>query len=215
MQTKNIRKTISAVWCCTTAKYGMIYNNIIRTRSATRWNEFSRESANDWCRYTSKLYKTTRWYNQRWTHPSPAEQNDWSWMRDISGRRKTAVLVDHDKNHLRPGGWARRTWTRRRMPSRPRPPAAHRRAPPSPAAVPSARARARATETGWRAGRRDGDENGPAAAVTTGYWRPAGAVIGQPWKGERGSSGARTHAKLAAGTPLSTVSAATQCNIYI
>jgi len=80
--------------------------------------------------------------------------------------------------------------------------------------IPSARARA--TETGRRAGRRrDGDENGPATAVTTGYWRPAGAVIGQPWKGERGSSGARTHAKLAAGTPLSAVAAATQCNIYI
>lgn len=120
--------------------------------STARRNEFSRESAND-CgthNYNIILYNTTRGDTIGWTHPSPAEQNDWSWMRDISGHRKTAVLVDHEKkkknNHLRPEGWARR-----RMPARLRPPAAHRRASPSPGRGIDG---ARATETRWRAGRR-------------------------------------------------------------
>jgi len=165
MKTKNSNNGSSSLF--------RILYEIIRTRNARR-NEFSRESANDW--YTRANYTTLRGDTIRWTHPSPAEQNDWSWMRDISSHRKTVVLVDQEKKSS-PSGEEEEGF--RPSPAL-RPPTAAR-----PRHRPRYRRRARQ--------RRDDVPGGRAAERRKrsgggGYHRllaAAGAVIGRPWKGER------------------------------
>lgn len=121
--------------------------------STARRNEFSRESANDCGTHNYNniiLYNTIRAVIQSDertpVRPSRTTDRECATSR-VAGKPPSSWTTKKKKNnHLRPGGWARR-----RMPARLRPPAAHRRASPSPGRGIDG---ARATETRRRAGRR-------------------------------------------------------------
>jgi len=172
----------------------------MRTRSAAmstaRRNEFSRESANDCGTHdrSTILYNTiyARWSQsdeRTPVRPSRTTDRECATSR-VAGKPPSSWTTKKKKNNKEqssPSGRMGAEEDAGQAPPAGRPP------PCVPVAGPRHRRRARATETRRRAGR--GGETERRKRSGGGYHRllaAAGAVIGQPWKGERCSFRART-----------------------